>query len=57
MNSEISQQIADVVAGMCWVLSPEEYEDLRMSTTEVLECMEPDLPYEQHRFNSEILPK
>lgn len=54
---EIPQQVADVAAGMCWALSPEEYEDLRMSTTEVLEFMEPDLRYEQHRFNSGILPK
>ena len=53
---EIPQQVADVAAGMCWALCPEEYEDLRMST-EALELMEPDLPYEQHRFNSEILPK
>src|SRR5699024_3921367 len=51
------QQVADVAVGMCWVLSPEEYEDSRVSTTGVLECMEPDLPYEQHRFTSEILPK
>ena len=28
-----------------------------MSTTEVLEFMEPDQRYEQHRFNCEILPK
>ena len=57
LQLDIPQQVADIVAGMCWALSPEEYEDLRVSTTGVLECMGPNLPYEQHRFNAEMLPR
>lgn len=45
----IPRQIADIAVGMCWALSPDEYEDIRVSTMQALENGHDD-SHEQHKY-------
>lgn len=51
----IPRQIADIAVGMCWALSPDEYEDIRVSTMQALENGHDD-SHEQHKYIAEALP-
>lgn len=51
----IPQQVADVAVGMCWALSPEEYEDMRVSTTQILESNGHSPCHGQHKYILENL--
>ena len=50
LKLNISEQVKFAVAGMCWALSPEEYEDLRAAAIKHLNAHGPDLSHEQQKY-------
>lgn len=50
LELNISEQVKFAVAGMCWALSPEEYEDLRAAATQDLNSHGRDLSHEQQTY-------
>lgn len=50
LELNISEQVAFAVVGMCWTLSPEEYEDLRAAAIQHLNSHGRDLSHEQQMY-------